>query len=340
MAATLVVAASDSKDSSRADYHCDGTADEVEINAALNVLPTAGGSVQLLEGTYTIAAQIIISANTISLIGSGSGTVIQTTSNIIMINVGAYENVLLSKIRLYGSSAGIAQTGIVFTGTEYSIVDKCWFDNMGANGIRFATNVLHCTINDCFATNCDGYAIYLGTANSTRHCIVKGCQVYDNNNVGILSIGWYSIITGNTASGNGSGGIHCFSNTSITGNICTGNDSNGIHIQGSNNLVDGNYSYDNEHGIFLSPGPVNVDNCVITSNISYDNTGNGIHVGSESDTNVISCNRCNANGNLGIHITAASCISNVIVSNVLTGNTGGALTDSGTGTEVAHNIVA
>jgi len=41
-ASTIVVAASDSKDPTKADpaYRCDGTADETEINNAIGALPT------------------------------------------------------------------------------------------------------------------------------------------------------------------------------------------------------------------------------------------------------------------------------------------------------------
>lgn len=38
--ATLIVAASDSKHSEWTDYICDGTADQTEINNAINALPT------------------------------------------------------------------------------------------------------------------------------------------------------------------------------------------------------------------------------------------------------------------------------------------------------------
>ncbi|KKN79300.1 hypothetical protein LCGC14_0340820 [marine sediment metagenome] len=54
--ATLVVAASDSSAASKAqaDYVVDGTADQVQIQAALDALPAGGGRVLLLEGTYNI----------------------------------------------------------------------------------------------------------------------------------------------------------------------------------------------------------------------------------------------------------------------------------------------
>ncbi|RLJ01551.1 MAG: hypothetical protein DRP08_05375 [Candidatus Aenigmatarchaeota archaeon] len=61
--ATLVVAASDSSEKvkAQADYVCDGVDDQVEIQAAIDALPTGGtlgGTVQLLEGTFVISAPI------------------------------------------------------------------------------------------------------------------------------------------------------------------------------------------------------------------------------------------------------------------------------------------
>lgn len=57
---TLVVAASDSGIAS-ADYVCDGTADDVQINAAMAVLKAGdGGTVLLTAGTFNLAAPILI----------------------------------------------------------------------------------------------------------------------------------------------------------------------------------------------------------------------------------------------------------------------------------------
>jgi len=52
--ATFVIAASDSQNKRDADYHCDGTADDVQIQAAIDALPAGGGKVFLLEGTYAL----------------------------------------------------------------------------------------------------------------------------------------------------------------------------------------------------------------------------------------------------------------------------------------------
>lgn len=77
--ATLVVAASDAHANSIAiaDYICDGTADEVQIQAALDALPAAGGRVALTEGEFSISAtaangKITLPSNCI-LEGRGKG---------------------------------------------------------------------------------------------------------------------------------------------------------------------------------------------------------------------------------------------------------------------------
>jgi hypothetical protein len=70
-AATLVVAASDAPTAvqNRADYVCDGTADQVEINSAL----AAGLRVALSQGTFNIAAPILIQNDNQVMVGQGIG---------------------------------------------------------------------------------------------------------------------------------------------------------------------------------------------------------------------------------------------------------------------------
>lgn len=63
--ATYVIAASDSTSQSKAqaDYVCDGTDDHVEIQAAIDALPTTGGRIVLDEGTYDIGASLDFDGN-------------------------------------------------------------------------------------------------------------------------------------------------------------------------------------------------------------------------------------------------------------------------------------
>ncbi len=75
---TLVVAASNAKNPSRADYVCTGTNDQTTINAALAALPVnnagqKGGKVLLTEGDYSLGGTINV-ASFQSLHGTGWGT--------------------------------------------------------------------------------------------------------------------------------------------------------------------------------------------------------------------------------------------------------------------------
>jgi hypothetical protein len=76
---SVVVAASDSNASIRttADFVCDGTADEIQINAAI----ASGSKVFLAEGEYTPAGPIVME-NGITLEGAGYGTLIKKPARI------------------------------------------------------------------------------------------------------------------------------------------------------------------------------------------------------------------------------------------------------------------
>ena len=76
--ATFLVAASDAGTLSRlqADYLCDGTADEEQINAAIAALLSGGGKIGLSSGTFNLAASLVLPdrANIdIHLDGQGQG---------------------------------------------------------------------------------------------------------------------------------------------------------------------------------------------------------------------------------------------------------------------------
>jgi hypothetical protein len=77
----ILVAASDTESSikAKADYVCDGTADEVQINAAIAAIPTEGGTVILAAGNYNTADKITMASNVV-LKGAGVRTIIDAAS--------------------------------------------------------------------------------------------------------------------------------------------------------------------------------------------------------------------------------------------------------------------
>jgi len=89
--ATLVVAANDStaKCKSQADYVCDGTSDDVQIQAAVDALPSGGGKVTLLEGTFTLSNAISRAIDNITIQGQGESTILNLDAAAAVIDAGS-----------------------------------------------------------------------------------------------------------------------------------------------------------------------------------------------------------------------------------------------------------
>jgi hypothetical protein len=74
-AASVTVAASNSQVKSPAQYICDGSNDQSEIQAAIKQVASTGGDVYLLDGTFTVAGTIELTPG-VNLIGRGADTTI------------------------------------------------------------------------------------------------------------------------------------------------------------------------------------------------------------------------------------------------------------------------
>ena len=172
--ATFVIAASDSLYPARADYVCDGTDDDVQIQAAINALPAGGGKVVLLDGTFNITTQTNLVSNMV-IEGQGHSTKLnQAGDNSVMgINTETrfeirdikfesdrtHDNALLN---INDSSTGIIYScqfrdclniGVsVYDVTNHGIwslyVDNCYFYRCGAVGTTtgaFSVNTVDST---------------------------------------------------------------------------------------------------------------------------------------------------------------------------------------------------
>lgn len=341
---TFIVAANNSsgRNKIRADYVCTGSNDEVIINQALNALPSAGGYVHLLEGTYSISNTITIPADNITLAGSGKGTRINTTSDISMISATSLTGILIADLYLYGAGhLNVNNMGIQFKTVYSSRITGCWLDNMF---IGIECNQLvpsyYVTIDNNRGENC-GWVIFFnghniitnnvcndstfgmhitGGASATPlgGVIVANNLCYSNDFSGIMVTGSdyaLTIISGNICIGNGSHGIRftLLQNSTMVGNICESNQGHGIFVErSSSNSITGNICTDNDSG----------------ATATYD----GIIVDNNSDNNVVSSNRCTGNDRDGIRIDDNTCNRNIVTGNHCIGNTGAAITDNGTNT--------
>lgn len=319
---TLVVAASDSKDKIDVDYVCDGTDDQVEINAAIAALPAAGGSVVLREGTYTIAAAIVINRDDVMLVGSGHGTLIQVSANVNMIQVGdgasARMNVIIKDLQVDGSAAtGPANNGIFFRGgagnlITHSRVEGCYAHGNWNNGIYLSRS------EDCMVVRnrvesirsfASGIFIYQSNRNQVALNDCDNC----NGSAIEADLGDQNIISNNKCSSSLDGiEVEGGNHNMVVGNYCRGNTARGIEVFDSSryNLVIGNYCEEN---------------------------GIGIEVRNLSDRNIVIDNYCEDNGT-GIRVSDATSDGNYVMGNYLWNNTT-TFTDTGTDTELPEVMV-
>lgn len=66
-------ASASAEEKAACEFVCDGVADEVQIQAALDALPDTGGLVQLLAGDYFMLAPPVINTEAVTLAGVGAG---------------------------------------------------------------------------------------------------------------------------------------------------------------------------------------------------------------------------------------------------------------------------
>lgn len=207
------------------DYLCDGTADDVEINAAIQALPSTGGEVVILDGTYNITATIAVNKDNVTLSGNGAATILQRgynsspTDGVITISA-TNGGCCVKNLCIDGNNS-------VYTSSQNQGI---YTKNNSSNNI-LARNILRN----------NGRSIYL-TDNGENNIVAE--NICFNNEYGIyLSQITHSVITNNVCYNNDFGGVvvtYNSDNNVVLGNTCN-NNSSGIEIyQSANNIITGN----------------------------------------------------------------------------------------------------
>jgi len=279
--ATFVVAASDSFTLSKqqADYVCDGTDDQVEIQTAIDALPSAGGKIHLSEGTFTLGApsgdHSIALKSKVWLQGSGKYTTKLFLGNGVQKNaIGAVTatNIIISDLEIDGNKtnnveAGLAadskQNNIYFGNVQYSRVYNVYSHDAIYHGIfNFSNGSYNSFTNNELAFN---YYRPIHAHTNVNNNYYGQNYIHDNGTVGGSTYGGLFVIY-NGASDN-----------VIEGNIIKNENSiAGIHIAGgtataNRNTIIGNTIYISDtdtHGIVFQTGIVTngTSNTVISGN--------------------------------------------------------------------------
>lgn len=297
VAATLVVSASDTVHPERADYHCDGTNDEVEINAALAAIVAlgVGGCVELLEGTYNIANPITFPGNSLILKGQGVGTFIDgdglaTTEHGIVISGRTDCRVEDLSIQTEDGGGKTCHCIFIEDGADRTRISRITIVDSDTDGIHVeGTNIYDLVIEGCISRDTDDHGIFF--------------QMDTDNSI------WDLSIINNTILSAGAEGVE-FVAPGGTGHYYR------VLIQGNQFFTSGNDGLE----------AVDIQRGVIDSNLSNYNMMHGIQV-----TNclyvVVSNNSCLNNSQDGIEFdgTTAQCsaVGNICVANGGAGNYAG-----------------
>lgn len=236
-AVTKVVAASNSKDTTNADYICDGTADEVEINAALRAstfvvnTSTMGGVVYLMEGTYTTSSSIAIPASNMTLAGAGLGTHINALGNYNAILVSGKNNVIIDSVFISGTGYNVGwqgySIGVYLLNTNNCIVQNSFIENF----CNCNVNCYPGSRNKIIRNHFQGPGVYGAVWIYTDSDNVGRCVVSNNTILGPGYAGGYGIYV--SADSAGKRGNNVISNNTV--DSVTGN---GIHVKySSENIV-------------------------------------------------------------------------------------------------------
>ncbi len=130
-----------------ADYICDGTADDVQIQAAIDyVNGFGGGTVFIKRGTYNCSSQIECCDN-LTLIGEGYESEIKASTKDHQVFVSVPEgsptrmtNITLKDIRFNGNQSGVQDWNLVYMiNVDNLFVENVWVHNSCGHGLHVDT---------------------------------------------------------------------------------------------------------------------------------------------------------------------------------------------------------
>ena len=167
------------------DYRCDGTADQTEIQAAIDqVAGFGGGVVELTEGTFVTAAAIDITTDNIVLSGAGAKTIVQKNCSDFSLEVlgaaGTYiENIIIRNLQLTRSSADTNAVELLHikyaknVTLENLVVEDSYGDGIVLENCE-RVNLINCVVN---GAEVSGVVLKQTVQAAILSCVITGCAL-------------------------------------------------------------------------------------------------------------------------------------------------------------------
>lgn len=365
--ATRVVAAANSTaiGAEHADYVCDGTNDQIDIQAAIDDIAEEagllGGKVLLLEGVYNVATAgtaAIAIRNGVHLQGMGVATQIALVTGagatsqpyIIAQEAVTGGQLQISDLSLdLGSGHVRAASGIIGEAIGQSFIERVQISGTGggtsgtAVGISLTqggAEVTMVVISDCIVTGpARGYTL------RGQRVFVRNCHAVGGSSDGfVIDPLGDSALIGCAAHDCGGYGFYIDqgSAVSLIGCEATENTLTGILVNSGRALIVGCHVADNgQHGIWLADDALRsaVRDCYVVDNSqTTTNTYDGILLNAPDYASVIGCRVWRGTGNqhrYGINVASGTLAAFITTNDLENAGSTGNFNDAGTSTVTA-----
>ena len=226
MCRLVVGAAADGWTEKDCDYLCDGVDDQAEIQAAMDALPESGGEIHILEGSYHLSAQLVVSKADVTIRGTPGATRLYAAYNLSGLNFFVRvtgDRCTLSGLLLAPGTgiSGSTACGLELAGNEEA-ADTLDLRNFSLTALCVSKTAEDCSVRFC-RTSADG-----GMAVTGPRCTIYGCVV---GRAGLLNYGEESLVFCNRICG-------------MNSTIC------GTHSVATNNLFDAS-NHTSAYGVYI-----------------------------------------------------------------------------------------
>lgn len=329
-----------------ADYYTDGVADEVQINEAIQALPTIGGRILLMQGTYTISSAIVLNRNNCVIEGSGlDNTVIVIANNA---NCNAFQNtstdvIIFNALKNFTVDGNRTQNttgyGCYITKSDSGhfwdfYLRDVWFKECSNDGF-YAYDGHGYVLDHVLSEYNDGNGITFA-ANGIDEPEIKNGTIKMNGGDGISIGSNGGIVSENEVTDNSGYGIKmsCIGGV-VYGNNVGANTLSGIYVTSQygvqiiNNVIKSN----KQHGVL-----VDTSDTIIVNNYLG---GNGVQTSNTYDGIRIAHHRAIVSSNIivgasitkyGVNFSASWTSGSVCIGNNISGTVGASINDTATGT--------
>jgi hypothetical protein len=177
------------------DYKCDGTDDNVQIQAAIDYVSNTwgGGTVLLTNGAYTLGATLVMKS-AIILKGVGNNTILKPHDSSVttMIDFGTAIGSKIADFVIDGNSTTVTMTTALMDivdgkslGTATGItIQNYLFDNIGtetyARGFNQLIDISSCNVTACVISNTNNTSVNSRLQGIIECKNVVSCLVYGN----------------------------------------------------------------------------------------------------------------------------------------------------------------